>query len=84
MRLEFQDYRGQALSLGTISIILFFIAGFLLGPLAIFLGVKGLKQGRDMGEDSDRKALIAGIALGALGTVLSLAFFIFAFYNMFS
>lgn len=81
LRMEYPDFRGHAMALGILSVFPLFLLGFLLGPLAIFYSRKGLQLGREMGNDAERKALYAAAILGALGTVFSLAFFGFTFYE---
>lgn len=60
------------LSLGAVSIIYYFL--FILGPLAILLGVKGLRKiESDKTKYRGKSMAKATIALGIIGTIVSLA-----------
>ena len=67
-RTGYRHYNGIALHLSILGAIVFFLTP-ILGPLAIFTGLKGLKQSKALGEDLGTTSAKIAIGLGALETL---------------
>ncbi len=72
-RTTFRDYPGLAGLTATFGCLISFL-GVLFGPLAIYYGVKGLKQKKAMGESDGKTGLWVAIVLGSLEIAVSLIF----------
>ncbi len=70
-RTTFRDYPGLASLTATAGCLMSFI-GILFGPLAIYYGVKGLKQKKAMGESDGKPGLWVAIVLGSIEIAASL------------
>ncbi len=72
-RTTFRDYSGLAGLTATFGCLMSFL-GVLFGPLAIYYGVKGLKQKKAMGESDGKTGLWVAVVLGSLEIAASLIF----------
>ncbi len=72
VRSSFRNYNGIAFQVALLGLVLPFFS-VLLGPAAVLLGWKGLRQGRALGEPYGATRAKVAIALGLLDTVLALA-----------
>jgi hypothetical protein len=62
---RYRDYGRLASSLSVLGLLLAF-AGIVAGPAAVYYGLKGLKQKRQMGESGGRFGIWLAMVLGAL------------------
>ena len=76
-RTTFRDYNGMA-SVTALFGCLLMILGILFGPLAIYYGVKGLKQKKAMGESDGLTGLWLAIVVGVVEAGVGV-FFVFTF-----
>lgn len=67
-RTTFRDYGGLASVVATGGCLLWF-ASMVLGPLAIYYGVKGLRQKKSLGESDGIAGVWVAMILGAVETV---------------
>lgn len=81
VRLSFRNYNGVALQLALLGLVVPFFA-VLLGPIAILLGFKGLRQGRELGETYGATRAKVAIALGLLQVFLGLALLFSIFVSL--
>jgi hypothetical protein len=81
VRLSFRNYNGVAMQLAILALVLPFFA-VLLGPIAVLLGFKGLRQGRELGETYGATRAKVAIALGLLETVLGVALLFSIFVSL--
>ncbi len=72
-RTTFRDYPGLAGVTATFGCLMAAL-GLLFGPLAIYYGVKGLKQKKAMDESDGKTGLWMAIILGGLEIAVSLTF----------
>jgi hypothetical protein len=77
-RFTYRDYGRMAGSLAVLGLVITFVA-IVAGPAAVYYGVKGLRQRREMGEGGAQVGIWAAIVLGGLETAggALLLFFIF-------
>ena len=69
-RTTFRDYAGLSSVSATGGCLIWFI-GFILGPLAIYFGIKGLKQKKQMGERDGVVGIWVAMTLGVVEVVAS-------------
>jgi hypothetical protein len=74
-RISYRDYGRMAGSLAVLGLVLWFV-GIVAGPAAVYYGIKGLRQKREMGEDEGRVGIWAAIVLGGLETAGWTALFV--------
>jgi hypothetical protein len=79
-RTTFRDYRGLA-SATAVAGCLISILGFILGPLAIYYGVKALKQKKSMGETDGIAGIWVAMVIGGLVTAGGLFFIGFLIFG---
>jgi len=72
-RTTFRDFSGLA-SLTATAGCLMMIFGVLFGPLAIYYGVKGVKQKKAMGESDGLVSLWAAIVVGGIECAIGIFF----------
>lgn len=71
-------YATASVTVGAASLVLFCIPIPLLGPIAILLGILGLRDSNQAGElRPGRTASIIGLVLGTLGTAIGVSMFVF-------
>ena len=64
-RVSYRDYGRMSGTLAVLGIVLSFVA-IVAGPAAVYYGIKGLRQKREMGETEGRVGVWLAIVLGAL------------------
>ncbi len=64
-RVSYRDYGRMAGSLAVLGMVLAF-AAIVAGPAAVYYGIKGLRQKREMGETEGRVGVWLAIVLGGL------------------
>lgn len=62
---RYRDYGRMASSLSVLGLLLAFV-GIVAGPAAVYYGVHGLRQKRQMGDASGRLGIWLAMGLGAL------------------
>jgi hypothetical protein len=72
-RTTFRDYGGLSSVTATAGCLLWF-ASIVLGPLAIYYGIKGLRQKKSMGEADGRVGVWIAMLLGTVETAAGVAF----------
>jgi len=80
-RTTFRDYPGLAGVTATVGCLISAL-GFLFGPLAIYYGIKGLKQKKEMGESDGLVGLRVAIVIGSLESIGGALFMGFFIYGM--
>lgn len=68
-RVSYRDHGRMAGSLAALGLLLGFV-GIVAGPAAVYYGIKGLRQKREMGETEGRAGVWAAIVLGGLEAAL--------------
>jgi hypothetical protein len=67
-RVSYRDYGRMASTMAGVGIVVIFV-GIIAGPAAVYYGMKGLRQKREMGETDGRAGVWLAIVLGALEAV---------------
>ena len=79
---RFRDYEGLASLTATLGCLFTWI-GILLGPLALYYGIKGLKQKKEMGETDGRFGIFVAMTLGVIEMVAGASLIIFLVIGIF-
>jgi hypothetical protein len=76
---RFRDYEGLTSLTATLGCLITWL-GIVLGPLALYYGVKGLRQKKEMGETDGRVGIVIAMTLAVIELLVSgalIAFFVF-------
>ena len=68
-RTRYRHYNGMSLHCALLGVTAFWFFAPVLGPIAIFTGLRGLRQGRELGETLGETGARVGIVLGGLEAV---------------
>ena len=80
-RTTFRDYGGLSSVSATAGCVVWF-ASVLLGPLAVYYGIKGLRQKKAMDETDGRVGVWIAMILGAAETIGGLVLIGFLIFGM--